>query len=828
MNQQNTELVKIPKQVDLNRIVRELNQPCELPLELQLLIEKEWQGAKILFMALIDFDNDLQLTERWLLMGEKSIALAYRSSECAVSTSESRYIIKSHSRQSIGAVKEQTGLSLNRVTIFSIAAGVTSQTNAAASVLFTLRYSNRQKKAVSHIVFCLEQELKERKVAGGESEKVPSRTMLASSLQMGDASDVSPKPVDSDLPSVMDLERFRDRSAGQLYAEAVLAPLKEAQSLDASGKMGVIWRLLGYLWPYRQRVATGMFAAIMMTLSNLVPPFLTGRLIDDVIKPHELGMLSTGLAMKTARNTIMALAIVYLLREFFAWVRLRWMSTVGEAVASDLRSTVYTHIHRLSMSYFSSKQTGSLISRVSSDTDRIWDFIAFGVVEVTTSIMMLIGLSVVLICLDWRLGLLVTIPIPFVLGAIVLHGQRMQGLFLRAWRKWSALTDCLSDTIPGVRVVKAFNREKFETDKFKARNLDVYGEFVNIHKAWTSFWPGLMLVIQSIVLAVWFFGLPRVLGSATPVLASGQFVSFVLYLTMFVQPIEVIGQMARMVNRATSSAYRVFEVLDTEPQICDDGAAIQLEPLQGAVTFENVYFTYDGVRPILRNLSFSVAPGEMIGLVGPSGSGKTTVTNLLARFYEVGDGRVLIDGVDIRQLDSGHFRRQVGMVLQDPYLFHGSILENIRYAKPESSHAEVIRSAQIANAHKFICQLPHGYDTVVGEKGHTLSGGERQRISIARAILLDPKILILDEATSAVDTETERQIQEALDRLVKGRTVIAIAHRLSTLTRAHRLLVMKEGRLVENGPHEELLKIENGIFAGLYKMQQELHASTVV
>ncbi len=465
---------------------------------------------------------------------------------------------------------------------------------------------------------------------------------------------------------------------------------------------------------------------------------------------------------------------------------------------------------------------------MSSDTDRIWDFIAFGVVEVTTSVMMLAGLGAVLLSLDWRLGLVVTIPIPFVLAAIFLHGRRMQGLFLRAWRKWSQLTDCLSDTIPGVRVVKAFNREGFETKKFRERNTAVLGKFTRIHHAWTSFWPGLMLSIQILILTVWILGVPRVLGLSGASLSAGTFVSFVLYMTMFMQPIEIIGQMARMVNRATSSAYRVFEVLDTKPQIVDAEASVRLEPIQGRVTFENVYFSYDGVRPILRNMSFEIQAGEMIGLVGPSGSGKTTVTNLLARFYDVSDGRILVDGVDLKSLESGHYRRQIGMVLQDPYLFHGSILENIRYAKPEAGLDEVIRASEAANAHKFISQLPHGYDTMVGERGHSLSGGERQRISIARAILLDPRILILDEATSAVDTETERQIQDALDRLVKGRTVFAIAHRLSTLTRADRLLVIKEGRLVEQGRHQELLEIPNGVFKGLYKLQQELHASSVV
>jgi ATP-binding cassette subfamily B protein len=266
----------------------------------------------------------------------------------------------------------------------------------------------------------------------------------------------------------------------------------------------------------------------------------------------------------------------------------------------------------------------------------------------------------------------------------------------------------------------------------------------------------------------------------------------------------------------------VFEVLDTEPEVRDVAEPVRLEPVHGRVTFEQVTFGYDGVRQVLRGVSFEVTPGELIGLVGPSGGGKTTIVNLIARFYDVTGGAILIDGVDIRRLDTGHFRRQIGMVLQDPYLFHGTVLDNIRYGLPDAPLAQVIAAAQAANAHDFITKLQHGYDTVVGERGHTLSGGERQRVSIARAILHNPRILILDEATSSVDTETEREIQEALERLVAGRTVFAIAHRLSTLRKASRLFVIEEGRLVEHGTHAELLQRSEGMYRRLYEMQLQL------
>jgi ATP-binding cassette subfamily B protein len=333
-----------------------------------------------------------------------------------------------------------------------------------------------------------------------------------------------------------------------------------------------------------------------------------------------------------------------------------------------------------------------------------------------------------------------------------------------------------------------------------------------------------MMAVRAMIILVWVLAVPRLLGpgSAPTTLSSGTFVAFLLYLTMFMPPIEIIGQIARIMNRATSSAHRVFEVLDTEPQVVDPAAAVRLEPVQGHVRFENVSFGYDGVRQVIRGVSFEVKPGEVIGLVGPSGGGKTTVTNLIARFYDPTGGRLLIDGVDLRELDQGHYRRQIGMVLQDPYLFHGTVLENIRYGKHDANLDEVVAAARAANAHDFVCKLSHGYETMVGERGHTLSGGERQRISIARAILHDPRILILDEATSSVDTETEYKIQEALDRLVAGRTVFAIAHRLSTLRRATRLFVIEDGKLTEQGTHAELLALSGGTYRRLYGMQRQL------
>jgi ATP-binding cassette subfamily B protein len=610
--------------------------------------------------------------------------------------------------------------------------------------------------------------------------------------------------------------------ADREYADAVARPVRDAQALVAGRPHAVISRLLGYLKPYRRDLTLGMAAATLITLVSLIPPWLAGYVLDRLVVPVRNGRLPVQRAALLAWIAVSAMALVFLVRQGAAWIRLRLMAIMGEWVARDLRTELYEHLQRLSLAFFSRKKTGSIITRVSADTDRLWEFVAFGVVDVSLSAVMLLGLGVVLVTLDWRLGLAMVLPVPLFCWLIFRHGESINRLFLRAWRKWSRVTDVLSDTIPGIRVVKAFHQEEREVARFGERNEDVTAEFNRIHRMWTGFWPLLMLGVHATTVLVWVLAVPRLLETGGPGLSTGTFVSFLLYATMFIAPIEVIGQMARTMNRATTSAHRVFEILDTEPEIVDQPEPVRLEPVQGRVRFEHVVFAYDGVRQVLRGVSFDVQPGELIGLVGPSGGGKTTIVNLIARFYDVTGGSVTIDGVDVRELDSGHFRRQIGMVLQDPYLFYGTVLENIRYGKPEASLEEVVAAARAANAHDFILKLTHGYDTLVGERGQTLSGGERQRVSIARAVLHDPRILILDEATSSVDTETERHIQEALERLVAGRTVFAIAHRLSTLRKASRLFVIEDGRLVEQGTHAELLATPEGKYRRLHELQLAL------
>ena len=745
-------------------ITRYIGQPARLPSELRARVERAWGGQPVQLYALADLDDTLTLAVSWLLLGAEHVAVARASVS-------GDWDIEVAERSRIRAVQESPGLSANALIL------VDAPDEPPIAVV---RYTQRQRGAFENIRFVLDEALAGRPVAG-----------------------------------------IAAADPDRVYAEAVARPVRDAQALVAGKESAVMIRLLRYLLPYRKQLTLGLAAATIVTLASLVPPYIAGYLLDRVVRPAHDGVLDRNTASAMAWLAVATMAGLYIVRQAAAHVRLRLMSVLGEWVARDLRAELYGHIQRLSLAFFSRKKTGSLITRVTADTDRLWEFIAFGVVDVSLSIVMLVGLGAVLLTLDWRLGLVMTVPVPIFCWLIYRHGESLNARFIRAWRKWSRVTDILSDTIPGIRVVKAFNQEEREIKRFDSRNDDVTGEFNEIHKMWTTFWPLLMFAVHATTVLVWVFAVPRLLGHGHP-LSPGVFVSFLLYTTMFVAPIEVIGQMVRTVNRATSSAHRVFEVLDSEPEVRDITEPVQLEPVRGRVSFENVTFAYDGVRQVLRGITFDVQPGELIGLVGSSGGGKSTVVSLVARFYDATGGVVRIDGVDVRTLDTGHYRQQIGMVLQDPYLFHGTVLENIRYGLPEATLGAVVAAAKAANAHDFICKLGQGYDTVVGERGHTLSGGERQRISIARAILHDPRILILDEATSSVDTETEREIQEALEHLIAGRTVFAIAHRLSTLRRASRLFVIEQGRLAEQGTHRELLAKGDGIYRKLYELQLQL------
>lgn len=758
------------------------NQAQELPPAVQEAFARAAPDETIRVYALSDLDGNQRFSERWLVLGENHLVLVEPSGEFL--NGHTAWKTRALALRDLGKFELLEGLSSSRLNMV----------NASNELVASVQYTRRQAPAVGNLQFVAEQ--------------------------------VRKRLLENAAPP----ELAGDFDPATEYRDAVLKAVKEAKATLAMPKIGVMLRLLSYLKPHKKPVAIGLSLAALLTALQLLPPYLTKVLVDDILRPVESGRITD--ASFWLWVVIGSLAAVWSISEFISFIRLRIMALTGEKISKQLREDLYRHMQKLSLSFFSSRTTGSLITRVSSDTDRLWDFITFGLIEMVVSVLQIIGVAAALFLQDWSLAILVLVPLPIMTAMFYWHGQKLQVLYLRIWRKWSAMTGVLSDVIPGIRVVKAFAQEQHEVKRFSEKNNALETEAEILHRQWTRFWPTVVMLMHVCSLIVWAVGAPRVLRYALTNGAEGMplgvFIAFTGYMWMFWAPVQHLGMMSRTVNRVSTSASRVFEVLDTVPNIVNKAEAKHIEPLQGHVQFENVTFTYDGVRNVLKGVTFEVQPGEMIGLVGPSGGGKTTLINLICRFYDVKDGGVKIDGVDVRDQELAGMRRQIGVVLQEPYLFHGTIAENIAYGSANATLKEIIAAARAANAHEFICGFPDGYETIVGERGQTLSGGERQRISIARAILHNPRILILDEATSSVDTETEKKIQEALQRLVAGRTTFAIAHRLSTLSIADRLFVMEDGKLVEKGTHEELLAKPDGVYAKLHRTQAELHALIAV
>ncbi|MGF1634442.1 MAG: ABC transporter ATP-binding protein [Phycisphaerae bacterium] len=596
----------------------------------------------------------------------------------------------------------------------------------------------------------------------------------------------------------------------------------EDEEVEASKK--ILWRLLDTAKPYRRHVNLALLFTFISSALLVVPAVVPKFLIDRAINPMTTQALTTGERVGNLFFWIGVFAVGIVLMELVMWLRLRSLTILGSRIASDLRHQVYEHLHGLSMRYFGKHRVGSLITRVTSDTDRLWDFIVFGSVDFIRNILMMVVAATVMLVVNWRLGLIALIPVPIVALLVWWKTKAMVRGFSRLWTYWSRLTAVVGDALPGVKVIKAFASEDREIERFQERNRAFTTDEMAVLNVWTGMQPiveGVMMLSRVFIfLAGGYFIItaPDVPGNTI-----GTLVMFLSIVHFFHMPIMEIAQKQRLVTRAATSAQRVYEVLDTKPEIDSKPGAFKKEKLEGLVEFRNVAFSYEGTKPALRDVSLRVEPGRMIGLCGHSGAGKSTFVNLLSRFFDVTDGAILVDGVDIRDYDLKWLRGHIGVVLQEPYLFYGTVADNIRYGKPDATDAQVIQAAKAANAHDFVVGLPDGYDTLVGERGQSLSGGERQRVSIARAILHNPKILVLDEATSSVDTETEKQIQQALDRLVAGRTTFAIAHRLSTLQSADELVVLDKGRVAERGTHTELIAKPGGIYAKLQAMQQEMN-----
>jgi len=574
----------------------------------------------------------------------------------------------------------------------------------------------------------------------------------------------------------------------------------------------IIMRIAGYLLPYRGAAIAMVMMTLVGALVQLGPPYITGRIIDQVLSPlsrtHDKVLLFWLVA---------ALAVIRLVSAVAEVFHGKLAAFLAGRVTADIRSHLYQRLERLSLSFYDKKQVGAIMSRMTQDTDRIWGFLVDGLPYVVTNTLMLAGILGFTLWMNWKLALMVFSPAPLVILVGAVFWKRMSMMFHKVGQRWGKFNSLLNESVSGIRVVKAFAQEDREMDRFTQRVEDLTqagikaDSFWYVLFGWMSFLTGLGAIIA------WLGGgLDVIAGRMT----LGTLVAFNGYLWLFFGPLQWFSQVNNWMSRAFAGAERVFEVIDTPTEAYDAPDAIKMPFIAGELEFQDVRFGYDKSNPVLKGVSLKVNKGEMIGLVGKSGVGKTTLINLICRFYESDSGRILVDGVDIKEIRLADLRRQIGIVLQEPFLFNGTIADNIAYGKPGATFEEIIEAARAANAHNFILGKPDGYDTQVGERGSKLSGGEKQRVSIARAILHDPRILILDEATSSVDVETEKQLQEAIQRLVAGRTTFAIAHRLSTLRNATRLIVLDEGKIAEEGTHQELLD-KKGIFHKLVEVQSQ-------
>jgi subfamily B ATP-binding cassette protein MsbA len=570
-------------------------------------------------------------------------------------------------------------------------------------------------------------------------------------------------------------------------------------------KINTGYRLILYVKPYWKELIVTLIAMAIVSLINLSYPYLFGNFLIDRV-------LIDGGNLSLLNLIVIGTLLLALLKGVFSYFQRYLTSYVGQRVVTNLRDEVFQHLQRMSVGFLEEQRTGELIARITSDVAQIQVIISSGLISLFSQFFLLVGIIVAVLVINWRLALLTLTVLPLIVYVVSKAGHRIRGISHRVQEKIADLTSVLEETFSGIRVVKAFTMEKHEAKRFAQENEESFAANMKSAQALAFLTPTVeILYVVGLVIVLWFGGLEVLHGRLT----TGRLVTFFTYIGMIGTPITILTNTINSFQQALAGADRLFEILDHEDDLREAPNAIELPKIKGEVEFRNVSFGYRPGQEILSGINLKVSSGEIVALVGPSGAGKTSLINLIPRFYVPNSGAVLVDGYDLMKIKVASLRQQIGLVPQETILFGVSIRENISYGKPKATEEEIVTAAKMANAHEFISALPDGYETLAGERGSKLSGGQKQRIAIARALLRNPRILILDEATSALDTEAERLVQEALERLLNGRTTFVIAHRLSTVQQADKIVVLAKGKIVEVGTHKELIQ-GKGLYAKMH------------
>ncbi len=599
----------------------------------------------------------------------------------------------------------------------------------------------------------------------------------------------------------------------QATAKPTRAQRRKKERAEGGGELG---RALGYLKRYPKLTAFSFVALLLATAAQLAVPVIVERAIDNAVDPEILGNMTYDAAIQTLIGATIAIIGFAIARGIFAFAQSYSSQVLSQDIAFELRNDIFAKIQRLSFSYHDQNRTGQLMIRATDDVERLRTFIGQGFLLAIQALILLVGTLIILFVTNWQLTLVVIPILPIAMVVFGVFGRIVQPLFAGIQRKLSAVNTILEENLSGIKVIKAFTAEKRELDRFVNASAGLRDERINVNRVFATIFPFFFVTSQLGQAAILYFGGRQIINSG---LSLGEYQAFVLYLTYLFFPMGQLGFILGLAAQASASAGRVFNILDTKNDFESKPDATELAEIEGNVVFEDVSFRYfSSSDDVLKNLDIVAKPGQTVALLGTTGSGKTTVINLIPRFYDVTEGRILIDGQDIRDVTLESLREQIGIVLQETTLFSGTIRENIAFGRPTATQAEIEAAAEAAAAHEFIIGFPNSYDTAVGERGNTLSGGQKQRVAIARALLLNPNILIMDDSTSAVDFETEFKIQQALDTLMEGRTSFVIAQRISTVLSADQILILDKGQIVASGTHDELLE-SSPIYAEIYHSQ---------